>query len=60
MKTHCEIKHAGLMVFTKCGLLFWPEVNNSYTHDVVVCEENFLKEKEKYCKNCLKVINKEK
>ena len=42
------------MIFTKCGLLFWPEVNNYYAYDVVVCDE-----KKVTCKNCLKIINKE-
>ena len=55
MKIHCGRKHAGLMIFTKCGLLFWPEINNYYTYDVVVCDE-----KKVTCKNCLKIINKEK
>jgi len=55
MKIHCEKKHAGLMIFTKCGLLFWPEVNNYYTYDVVVCDE-----KKVTCKNCLKIINNRK
>ena len=55
MKIHFERKHAGLMVFTKCGLLFWPEVNNHHEDDVVVSDK-----KRVTCKNCLKIINKEK
>ena len=43
------------MVFTKCGLCFWPETNNYYDNDVVVSHK-----KKVTCKNCLRVINKEK
>jgi len=55
MKVHCEKPHGGLMVFTKCGLCFWPEINNYYDNDVVVSHK-----KKVTCKNCLRVINKEK
>ena len=55
MKIHFERKHAGLMVLTKCGLLFWPEVNNYHTYDVVVIDR-----KKVTCKNCLRIINKKK
>ena len=55
MKIHYKRKYAGLMIFTKCGLLFWQEVNNYHTYDVVVSDK-----KKVTCKNCLKIINKEK
>ena len=43
------------MVLTKCGLLFWPEVNNYHIYDVVVSDE-----KKVTCKNCLKIMNMER
>ena len=55
MKVHYKIPRAGLMVFTKCGLCFWPYVNNYYDNDVVVSNKQKVT-----CKSCLRIIIKEK
>ena len=55
MKVHCEKPHGGLMIFTKCGLLFWNEINMYHSHNVVVSDK-----KKVICKSCLRIINKEK
>ena len=54
MKVHYIKSFGELLVLTKCGLCFWPEINNYYDNDVVVSNK-----KKVTCKNCLKVINKE-
>lgn len=51
MKIHWIRKHAGLVLVTKCGLCFWPHINNYHKNDVVVNDK-----KKVTCKNCKRSI----
>jgi len=55
MKIHYKKGYAGIMLITKCGLCFWPEVNNYYPQAVVVKDKTKVT-----CKTCYNILLKQK